>query len=300
MAEPVEEAVEQHLARLPSRAASGSRAPRRSRRRRRRRRGRCARPDRGRRARRAPPCEAVPLGSSSGGSPTTNVRVMSAKQADSRSRGKRSITIGSPARIGPEPGSWPTAVCGPWETMNSSATRRGRVKTRAIARLDALAGERLAVEPSASPRLARGAACRAPRAIAASAARWARRMPAISASFFDAAPLVEERAVGHKLDAVRRAGGPRQRPGIARHGARVTPSSRHGAQGDLDERLVARRCPRRAGRRSRTPRARACRARCRRAAASRASDRDVRVAVPLDIDESSPIPPAPRAASRAT
>ena len=51
-------------------------------------------------------------------SPTTKVRVMSAQQPVSSSRGQRSISIGRLAGSGPEPGSWPTP-CQTEATMTS-------------------------------------------------------------------------------------------------------------------------------------------------------------------------------------
>ena len=62
------------------------------------------------------------------------------------SLGQRSITTGSPAAIGPEPMSCPTALCGPCETMNSSATVPCAVNASSDRRLDPLGRERLAVD----------------------------------------------------------------------------------------------------------------------------------------------------------
>ncbi len=60
---------------------------------------------------------------------------MSVKTPVSRSRGKRSNTIASPAAICPEPISWPIAVCAPCETMNSSAAAPWAPKTRSTSSL---------------------------------------------------------------------------------------------------------------------------------------------------------------------
>ena len=79
--------------------------------------------------------------------PTANVRVMSAKQDDASSRGQRSNTTGSPNRIGPWPISCPAAPCGPGATTNSSAEQPCVGEHLPHRRLDALDGERLAVEP---------------------------------------------------------------------------------------------------------------------------------------------------------
>ena len=65
--------------------------------------------------------EAVPLDELRRRLADEYVRVMSVKTPVARSRGKRSNTIGSPARIAPWPDSCPIAVCAPCETMNSSA-----------------------------------------------------------------------------------------------------------------------------------------------------------------------------------
>ena len=58
---------------------------------------------------------------------------MSQKANDSLSRGQMSITIGTPAEIGPEPMSCPTAPCGPGATMKSSAVQPFAAKVCAIA-----------------------------------------------------------------------------------------------------------------------------------------------------------------------
>ena len=85
------------------------------------------------------------LRSSSGASPTTNDRVMSAKHADSRSIGHRSITIGSSGWIGPDPMSWPEAVCG--AVRDDQRVRAGAAPCdrRADRVLDELGGDRFAV-----------------------------------------------------------------------------------------------------------------------------------------------------------
>ena len=58
---------------------------------------------------------------------------MSLKQKDSLSRGQTSITIGTPAWIGPEPMSWPTAPCRPGATMKSSEVAPWRTNASLIA-----------------------------------------------------------------------------------------------------------------------------------------------------------------------
>ena len=58
---------------------------------------------------------------------------MSQKANDSLSRGQMSITIGTPAEIGPEPMSCPTAPCGPGATMKSSAVQPFAAKVCDIA-----------------------------------------------------------------------------------------------------------------------------------------------------------------------
>ena len=153
MAEPVEEAVLEHLARLLRAAASGSRAPRRRRRRDLVEVGarRCPGFDRGDRAVERLLAEPVLLEQLVRKACRRRTsRVMSAKQPDSRSRGKRSRQIGSSGAIGPEPMSWPTAVCAPCETMNSSAKAPLRGERLLDRELDPLAGERLAVEHQAA------------------------------------------------------------------------------------------------------------------------------------------------------
>ena len=109
---------------------------------------------------------------------------MSAKQPVSRSRGKRSRKTGSPGAIGPGPISWPTAVCGPCETMNSSADAPCAVNACSTA---SLSRSQVSGSPSSvSVPFSRSAARSSSRAAAipASAARCARRIPASSASFF--------------------------------------------------------------------------------------------------------------------
>ena len=71
---------------------------------------------------------------------------MSAKQADSRSRGKKSKRTTSPGAIGPEPMSWPTAVWAPCEAMKSSAVAPCVAERALGVELDQLARELLAVD----------------------------------------------------------------------------------------------------------------------------------------------------------
>ena len=91
------------------------------------------------------------LRSSSGASPTTNDRVMSAKHADSRSFGHRSITTGSSGWIGPDPMSCPEAVCAPCETISASALAPPRATAARIASLTRSRGDRLAVGDQPGP-----------------------------------------------------------------------------------------------------------------------------------------------------
>ena len=145
--------------------------------------------------------------SSSGGSPppATNVRVMSAQQREALSRGQMSTTTGSPGAIGPEPDSCPIADCAPWETITSSGSSQPcSSRPRCIAaRTSSL------VRPGAQLADQR----RARRAIAASAAFWARRMPSSCARGLDPPAADELVVVDRQLDRRRRAGGRRRRAG---------------------------------------------------------------------------------------
>ena len=113
--------------------------------------------------------------------PPTNVRVMSAQQPLSSSRGQRSISIGRSAGSGPEPGS-----CPPPEQRRDDHDARRRRRARLGARrtdrrTHRLGRERLAVVVQAAAVADRAPDQLSPAAMPASAARWARRMPASSA-----------------------------------------------------------------------------------------------------------------------
>ena len=79
-------------------------------------------------------------------SPTTNVRVMSAQQPDSSSRGQRSITIGRPAGNGPEPGLVAAALPDASATITSAAPAHRFAAGVAQHRPHHLGGQRPAVE----------------------------------------------------------------------------------------------------------------------------------------------------------
>ena len=122
----------------------------------------------------------------------------------SLSRGKRSITIGSPARIWPEPMSWPTRALRAVRDDELVAVAPCSMKACLDRDLHALARQRLAVqhEPAVRRLGARGAG-RAPRPSRPRPPAARAGCPASSASFFDAAAVVEELPVGAQLDAVR-------------------------------------------------------------------------------------------------
>ena len=114
--------------------------------------------------------------SSSGATPpATNVRVMSAQQRDSRSRGQMSTTTASPAASAPKPDSCPSADWGPWATITSPGRSHPRSSQASV----------IAARISSDVRPGRSSWIRsAATAIAASAAFCARRMPASWASVF--------------------------------------------------------------------------------------------------------------------
>ena len=128
--------------------------------------------------------QTVELAQSRRTSPTTNVRVMSAKHADSRSRGHRSTTIDSPCRDRARAHVVPDRRLGAARddelVRGRSRARRSSLDRRALEQLD---GERLAVDRSASP-----FAGRAPRSAARShrplRPRAARAIPSSSAPLF--------------------------------------------------------------------------------------------------------------------
>ena len=88
----------------------------------------------------------VPLAISAPGVPTANVRVMSEKQALSRSCGKRSKTTWSSFAIRPEPVSWPTAACGAVRDDEVVAAAAVLGEHAPSQLREALARERLAVD----------------------------------------------------------------------------------------------------------------------------------------------------------
>ena len=124
-------------------------------------------------ARRAPPCRA---GATRARRPAPRRRRTSAscrlKQKDSLSRGQTSITIGTPAWIGPEPMSWPIGPCRPVRDDEIVGGRAVADERLAHRNLHALDGQRLAVELEHPPplTLARRSRSRAA-SIPASAAR---------------------------------------------------------------------------------------------------------------------------------
>ena len=196
--------------------------------------------------------------SSSEGVPTTNVRVMSAKQPDSRSRGQRSITTGSSGAIGA--GAHVVADGGLGAVRDDELVRDDAVRGERLAdrELDPLAGQRLAVDASGSPFGARRARSRSRAAsIPASAARWARRIPASSASFFTRRRRTKYSRSGVSVDPVRA-----QVVGdVRREGRRARPpprcrTPRHARIDVLPARSPRAAAPARAARRSRTPRQR--------------------------------------------
>ena len=159
--------------------------------------------------------------SSSGGSPppATNVRVMSAQQRETRSRGQMSTITPSPAPIGPWPGSWPTAPCAPWETITSSARSQPRLVADGLhRRAHVLAGEpgpQLVDQLGAERHRRVGGLLRAPDAVelrrrlhAPACARTRRGRPS---------PRCRRRAGGRR----RRAGTPAARPRAGHRAART-------------------------------------------------------------------------------
>ena len=178
--------------------------------------------------------------SSSEGVPTTKTRVMSAKQPESRSRGKRSRQIGSSGAIGPEPMSWPTAVCEPCETMNSSAKAPLAVNACSTA---SLIRSQVSCSPSSSRlpfwRTAARSSSRAA-SIAASAACWARRIPAISASFFTRRRRANCSRSARDLDAVRAQVVCDLQRERRRHDGALDPEAPRRAQDHLELDLLAR------------------------------------------------------------
>ena len=200
--------------RAPSCAGSASRPPRRC-----------------RRCRRRPPRPSAPSriaasaassaslqsecqrATSSGTSPTTNVRVMSAKQA-------RLVVARPDVDHDRHPGANRAAAevvadralraRRDDEVVGSRAVRDERLRHR---RLDPLDGERLAVDARPSPfGVARRSRSRAA-SIPASAARCARRIPASSAAVLTRRRSSKKLAVGRQLDALARAAGRRARAG---------------------------------------------------------------------------------------
>ena len=139
------------------------------------------------RARAPPACARATSRSPGRASPTTNVRVMSAKQALSRSCGKRSQT--SAVVVGDRGRSrcaWPSAACAP--VARRSGRRRGSPARRTTVdrRLaQALAGERLAVDaPGRRRRAPTGRAATRSRPCRPRRHADARRMPSSSGGVF--------------------------------------------------------------------------------------------------------------------
>ena len=138
---------------------------------------------------------------SDGAPPTTNVRERSAKHADSRSTGKRSRRTTSSAEIGPDPMSCPIAVCGPWDTIISSATAPC---ARNVAWIRVFTSSQVRVSPSTEdPRSRAPRDARRSRAIA---------MPASAASLRAPDPGQLVRALPSGADRRRASGRPRARP----------------------------------------------------------------------------------------
>ena len=165
--------------------------------------------------------------SSAGGAspPATNVRVMSAQQRDSRSRGQMSIRTMPPRSIGPWPSSWPEADCAPWATIAVSGSSASCSLQTACMRSRTCSH----VSPAGSSRSSSAAA-----PIAASAAAWARRMPASCALGLHAPPEVEGLGVDGQLDPrAAQLVGPRERE-VGRHDRRLEPQLAARAQVDLD------------------------------------------------------------------
>ena len=199
------------------------------------------------------------------------VRVISEKQPDSRSRGKRSSTTGSSARIAP----------GALVVADRSLRA---VRDDEVIRDQAVIGE----DPSDVGLDALAASAARRRGSSASAAdlgapeHVARGRHGLLGAALGApdagelglvlrpAAVDEERRVGRQLDAVgAQVVGDLDRE-VRRHRGARHAGLAAGPQGDLDS-ACSRLRPGRAGRRSRSPRTRARRGRCRRAAASRAT-----------------------------
>ena len=206
VAERVEEAVLERLARRPSCAGSDSRRPRRSRTCRRRSRCRSTPAlDLARSRGRAPPCR--------GGAIRRPRRARRRRRTsascrrsmtDSLSRGQMSIDDRlAGADLARAHVVADRAPAGPCETMNSSAVgavRDERLRRSRPSRARPSAARRRARAPSPFG-VARRSRSRAA-AIPASAARWARRMPASSASVFTRRRSSKNVAVGGQLDAL--------------------------------------------------------------------------------------------------